>query len=112
MLDAFYWGGFVSVLGVSWLSDRFGPSRVLLIGTLLNIAGSLVTPISATSGGPYIVLAIRVVMGLGQVCNHRSSHLTFILGCVAADSRRRGGCMVSSDGKKHSERHLYGRKSD
>ncbi len=67
VLAAYYWGGLVSVIGVSWLSRCLGPSRVLLIGTLMNIAGSFATPLAAVSGGPYVLLAVRFVMGIGQV---------------------------------------------
>ncbi len=70
MLGSFYWGGLVSVFAVSWLASRFGPSRVILGGTIPNIIGSFLIPTAAVRGGPYVTLAICFVMGMGQVSTY------------------------------------------
>ncbi|CAJ0950522.1 unnamed protein product, partial [Mesorhabditis belari] len=63
---SFYWGGLVSVLLCSNLVQKFGAARVLLIGTILNVVGSWVTPVAAQHGGVAFLIVVRFVMGLGQ----------------------------------------------
>ncbi|CAJ0942113.1 unnamed protein product, partial [Mesorhabditis belari] len=62
---AFFWGGLVSVCMCTWLSNKFGPTRVLLAGGLLNVIASFLTPIAADMG-VFSITVVRAVMGAGQ----------------------------------------------
>lgn len=57
---------------------RFGPSRVLLAGGLLNVIGSFLTPLAADMGVVWITV-VRAVMGAGQVVNTMLSPLGLLL---------------------------------
>ncbi|CAJ0578664.1 unnamed protein product, partial [Mesorhabditis spiculigera] len=65
IFSAFFWGGVVSVCCCTWLSNKFGPSNVLLAGAAINVIGSFLTPLAADLGVFWIIL-LRAIMGAGQ----------------------------------------------
>ncbi|TWH47875.1 MFS transporter [Sporomusa sp. KB1] len=61
---AFFIGYALTMLPAGWLSDRFGATKVIVIGTLLWSVFTLLTPFGAAAISSLIF--IRVVVGLGQ----------------------------------------------
>jgi len=61
---AFFIGYALTMLPAGWLSDRFGATKVIVIGTLLWSVFTLLTPFGAAAISSLIF--IRVIVGLGQ----------------------------------------------
>lgn len=61
---AFFIGYALTMLPAGWLSDRFGATKVIVIGTLLWSVFTFLTPFGAATISSLIF--IRVIVGLGQ----------------------------------------------
>lgn len=59
-------GGLVSTIVCSPLSTHFGPSLLVLVGSLINVAGSGLSPSVAVQLGAYPMAVLRLLMGFGQ----------------------------------------------
>ena len=70
VLSAFFWGYVPAQPLMGWLADRLGPARVLGAGFLL---WSLATFLTGLSGGLLTLLALRLVMGIGESVTYPSA---------------------------------------
>uniref|UniRef100_A0AC35U0F3 MFS domain-containing protein n=1 Tax=Rhabditophanes sp. KR3021 TaxID=114890 RepID=A0AC35U0F3_9BILA len=66
IFTAFYFGGLISVIPGAYLCTKYGSKKVVFWGAILNVLGTFLTPSTAIYFGPYAVIGIRVMMGLGQ----------------------------------------------
>lgn len=69
VLSSFYYGYIVSHIPGGVLADRFGGKHTLGLGILSTALTTLLTPTAAYLGPGYLV-ALRIVMGLGEVSTH------------------------------------------
>ncbi|KHN74125.1 putative transporter C02C2.4 [Toxocara canis] len=63
---AFYAGGLFVVIPGSYLCDRFGATHVVQGGAIINVIGSLLTPLISRAVGAYALMFVRFLMGCGQ----------------------------------------------
>uniref|UniRef100_A0A0N4ZBN0 MFS domain-containing protein n=1 Tax=Parastrongyloides trichosuri TaxID=131310 RepID=A0A0N4ZBN0_PARTI len=66
IFTSFYLGGLFSVIPGAYLCTKFGSKRVVFWGAVINVAGTFLTPLIARYFGPYAVVGIRFLMGMGQ----------------------------------------------
>uniref|UniRef100_A0A914XF85 Major facilitator superfamily (MFS) profile domain-containing protein n=1 Tax=Plectus sambesii TaxID=2011161 RepID=A0A914XF85_9BILA len=67
IFSSFYVGGLLSVLACAFgLANRFGLSRVIVVGAIVSVVGSFLTPLAAEHGGVVFTLIVRFIMGSGQ----------------------------------------------
>ena len=67
IFTSFYAGGLAIVIPGSYLCDRFGAKKVVLIGAAVNVIGTFLTPLVASTMHAYALVALRFIMGCGQV---------------------------------------------
>jgi len=72
VLSAFFWGYIWPQLGGGWVADRFGGRRVLASGVATWSLATLLTP--AASAAFVLLLAARVLLGLGEAVNFPAIH--------------------------------------
>ncbi|KAK3915848.1 Putative inorganic phosphate cotransporter [Frankliniella fusca] len=65
VLSSFYYGYILSHLPGGWLADRFGGKHTLGLGILSTALTTLLTP-AAAHLGPYWLIALRIIMGVGE----------------------------------------------
>ena len=73
ILSAFFWGYIWPQLPGGWLADRFGGRRVLAAGVAIWSLATLLTPLAARISFS-LLLAVRVLLGLGEGVNFPSIH--------------------------------------
>uniref|UniRef100_A0A914YUF2 Major facilitator superfamily (MFS) profile domain-containing protein n=1 Tax=Panagrolaimus superbus TaxID=310955 RepID=A0A914YUF2_9BILA len=66
IFTSFYAGGLAIVIPGSYLCDRFGAKNVVLIGAVVNVIGTFLTPFVASTMHAYALVALRFIMGCGQ----------------------------------------------
>uniref|UniRef100_A0A7E4ZTC0 MFS domain-containing protein n=1 Tax=Panagrellus redivivus TaxID=6233 RepID=A0A7E4ZTC0_PANRE len=66
IFTSFYLGGLFIVIPGSYLVDRFGSKNVVLIGAVINVIGTFITPIVASTLHAYALVFLRFIMGCGQ----------------------------------------------
>uniref|UniRef100_A0AC35F521 Major facilitator superfamily (MFS) profile domain-containing protein n=1 Tax=Panagrolaimus sp. PS1159 TaxID=55785 RepID=A0AC35F521_9BILA len=67
LLSATFYGGLLTAFWSGYLSDRFSPKWVILLGVFGCVIVTGLTPILAESNF-YALFFARVAMGLGEVC--------------------------------------------
>jgi MFS family permease len=67
VLSAFYLGGLIAALPSGYLCDRYGPREVVFYGALLNVLGTVLTPLITKEMGSIALTVVRFLMGCGQV---------------------------------------------
>ncbi|ESO85642.1 hypothetical protein LOTGIDRAFT_155133 [Lottia gigantea] len=69
ILGSFFWGYLILQVTAGWMSERFGPKRVIAVGMFTTSAATL---LSATTArwSPYLFMGIRIIIGLGQCVLH------------------------------------------
>ena len=85
VLAAFYWAYAPMQPVMGWFADRFGPARVLAGGFLL---WSLATAFAGLVGGLAALVALRLLMGVGESTFYPSA-LSLLSRNVAATQRAR-----------------------
>jgi ACS family sodium-dependent inorganic phosphate cotransporter len=73
VLSAVFWGYLWTQLVGGWMADRFGGWRVLAAGVAIWSIATFVTPLAAAAGFS-VLLAARVLLGLGEGVNFPSIH--------------------------------------
>jgi len=63
LLSAFYWTYAISQLGAGWLAERFRVERVVAVGFAI---WSVATMLTGLAGGFVTLLALRLMLGLGE----------------------------------------------
>ena len=63
LLSAFYWTYAISQLGAGWLAERFRVERVVAVGFAI---WSVATLLTGLAGGFVTLLALRLMLGLGE----------------------------------------------
>jgi len=76
---SFYVGGLVAIPPISYLCDRFGATFVVLVGSIVNVIGSLITPFVSIELGANYLMIVRFVMGVGQISCYNYILDTFLL---------------------------------
>uniref|UniRef100_A0A914DR20 Major facilitator superfamily (MFS) profile domain-containing protein n=1 Tax=Acrobeloides nanus TaxID=290746 RepID=A0A914DR20_9BILA len=66
IFTSFYAGGLAIVIPGSYLCDRFGAKKVVLIGAMVNVIGTFITPSVAKFFGAWALILLRFIMGCGQ----------------------------------------------
>lgn len=66
ILSSFYYGYVLSHFPGGWLAERCGGKHTLGLGVLSTALTTLLTPLAAHQGPGYLI-ALRVIMGLGEV---------------------------------------------
>ena len=66
ILGAFFYGYLITQIPGGWLSDKYGGKWVYGIGMLICAIMTVLTPIAARTSY-YLLVAARVIEGLGQV---------------------------------------------
>ncbi|MGE4064923.1 MAG: MFS transporter [Rhodospirillaceae bacterium] len=61
--SAFYYSYVLAMIPVGWLTERFGPKRVLFVGVGI---WSLATLLTGFASGFILILVLRVLLGLGE----------------------------------------------
>lgn len=64
VLASYFYGYLLTQVGGGWFAEKFSAKHVFGLGALLNIVGTMFLPLAA-KGHYGIVLALRVLMGLG-----------------------------------------------
>ena len=85
VLAAFYWAYAPMQPVMGWCADRFGPARVLAAGFLL---WSLATALAGFAGGLAALVALRLLMGVGEATFYPSA-LSLLSRNVAPTQRAR-----------------------
>ena len=85
VLAAFYWAYAPMQPVMGWCADRFGPARVLAGGFLL---WSLATALAGFAGGSSALVALRLLMGVGEATFYPSA-LSLLSRNVAPTQRAR-----------------------
>jgi MFS family permease len=67
-----------------WLSDRYGPKRVLMFATILHIISTLLEPLAADYAHHYISVGLRALLGFGFV---RIIHLFILIKNTCSGNR-------------------------
>ena len=67
LFAAISWCGIVFGLPAGFLADRYGAKNLLFICVVTNIAGTLLTPVTAINVGYMGVFVLRCLIGIGQV---------------------------------------------
>ncbi|XP_071103844.1 sialin-like isoform X2 [Haliotis cracherodii] len=65
ILGSFFWGYLVLQVPGGWLSERFGAKKVVAFAMFPVAIFNLLTPVAARTD-PYLFLAVRVIVGLGE----------------------------------------------
>ncbi|KAL5009865.1 hypothetical protein ScPMuIL_012170 [Solemya velum] len=65
ILGAFFWGYTIMQIPGGWLSERFGPRKVIACGMFPVALLTIISPFFA-KGSPYLLLVGRVVIGMGE----------------------------------------------
>ncbi|XP_076445676.1 sialin-like [Babylonia areolata] len=65
VLGAFFYGYTVTQVPGGWLAERFGGKRLFGYGCLVTALLTLLTPVAARAGVPYLVV-VRVLEGMGE----------------------------------------------
>jgi MFS transporter, ACS family, solute carrier family 17 (sodium-dependent inorganic phosphate cotransporter), other len=73
VLSAFFWGYLWPQLLGGWMADRFGGYRILAAGVAVWSMATIVTPLAAAFSFAAL-LAVRVMLGLGEGVNFPSIH--------------------------------------
>ncbi|XP_055382752.1 putative inorganic phosphate cotransporter isoform X2 [Condylostylus longicornis] len=66
ILSSFYWGYVITHLPGGYLCEKFGGKWVLSLGILSTAIFTLITPVAIIEGGSGALIAVRVLMGLGE----------------------------------------------
>lgn len=66
MLSAFFIGYVITHLPGGILAEKFGGKWTLGLGILSTALFTLATPVAVVYGGPYALIVLRVLMGLGE----------------------------------------------
>lgn len=66
ILASFYVGYVITHIPGGYLADRFGGKYTLSIGILSTAILTLITPICIVEGGPYTLIGLRILIGLGE----------------------------------------------
>ena len=85
VLGVFYWAYAPIQPVMGWFADRFGPARVLAGGLLL---WSLATAMTGLAGGLAALVAVRLLMGVGEATFYPSA-LSLLSRNVTAPQRAR-----------------------
>ena len=72
VLSAFFWGYMWPQLAGGWIADRIGGRRVLAAGVAVWSFATLITPLASVHFA--ILLAARVILGLGEGVNFPAIH--------------------------------------
>ena len=72
LLSVYYIGSFVSLIPGGWMANRFGGKRLVTIPMLVSAAFTLLTPV-LIRWNPYIILVVRLLMGICSVSIHKSN---------------------------------------
>lgn len=67
IFTSFYAGGLAIVIPGTYFCDRFGARNVVLYGAIVNVLGTFMTPFFASNLHAYFLVALRFIMGCGQV---------------------------------------------
>jgi len=94
ILSAFYVGYILTQIPGGWLANKFGGKHVMGTGLLIGIVCTMVTPMAARIH-PYLLIFVRIVMGIGMVsrlcfsssfargiCQGRCSEYSGLLFCL------------------------------
>ena len=77
LLSVYYVGCFISQVPGGWLAHRFGGKRLVTVTMLMSALLTLLTPVLIRANA-YIVLAVRLIMGICSVSGIPSEYMTFI----------------------------------
>ena len=66
ILSSFFYGYLLTNVPGGWLASKYGGKWVLGFGVLWGSILTLLTPIAATYS-PYLLVVLRLLIGLGQV---------------------------------------------
>jgi MFS family permease len=92
LLSAFYWTYAISQLGAGWLAERFRVERVIAVGFAI---WSVATILTGLAGGFAMLLALRLLLGLGEsVVFPCSSKLLSVHVGIEKRGRANGGISV------------------
>ncbi|XP_064600100.1 sialin-like [Liolophura sinensis] len=65
ILGSFFWGYLATQIPGGWLATKFGGKCVFALSMLISGAATLATPIAAQSGHIWLLLVMRIIIGLG-----------------------------------------------
>ena len=66
ILSSFFYGYLFTNIPGGWLASKYGGKWVLGIGILWTAILTLLSPIAAKTS-PYLLVVLRILMGLGEV---------------------------------------------
>lgn len=66
ILSSFFWGYVITHLPGGVLAEKFGGKYTLGLGILSTALFTLATPIAVVWGGPWALVVLRMLMGLGE----------------------------------------------
>ncbi|XP_044732430.1 putative inorganic phosphate cotransporter isoform X2 [Chrysoperla carnea] len=66
ILSSFFWGYVITHLPGGLLAEKFGGKHTLGLGILSTAIFTLLTPLAVDIGGKYLLLAVRILEGLGE----------------------------------------------
>jgi len=66
ILGAFFYGYLITQVPGGWLANKYGGKWVYSVGMLLCSFMTVLTPVAAKAS-PYLLVAARILEGLGQV---------------------------------------------
>jgi len=72
ILGAFYYGLATTQIISGRISEKIGGKIVMLLGLLWTSLLTILTPVSTTIGGFGALFVIRLLEGMGAVCNESS----------------------------------------
>lgn len=78
ILSSFYWGYIVTHMPGGILAEKFGGKHLLGLGILSTALFTLITPLIAPLG-PWYMVALRVIEGLGEVRHYKKKRLVWTL---------------------------------
>ena len=64
MLGSYFWGYLFTQVPAGRLAEMYGGKWIFFVAVVLNIVCTLLGPVCAVAGYPYLIL-MRVLMGLG-----------------------------------------------
>ena len=86
ILSAFFWGYLWTQLLGGWMSDRLGGRRVLAFGVAIWSLATFLTPPASIAFG--LLIAVRVLLGLGEGVNFPAIHSITARWTLAAERSR------------------------
>ncbi|CAH1773654.1 unnamed protein product [Owenia fusiformis] len=74
ILGAYFYGYIITQIPGGWLSDKVGTKRIFGCSLFVCAIATVMTPMGARLGGPYMVMVLRFIVGLSTGCSFPAFH--------------------------------------